>query len=51
MLLLSNPGSRRKTVYTSVGTNQVAPTILDALGIDPTLLDGVRLEGTAALPR
>jgi arylsulfatase A-like enzyme len=51
MLLLSNPSFDPHTVYTSVGTNQVAPTILDSLGLDPTKLEAVRLEGTAALPR
>jgi arylsulfatase A-like enzyme len=51
VLLVSSPTSEAKTVYTSVGTNQVAPTILQSLGIDPQLLDGVRLEGTEALPR
>jgi len=50
MLLLSNPAFRPHTVSTSVGTNQVAPTILRALGLDPRQLDGVRLEGTSALP-
>ena len=50
MLLLSNPAFRPHTVFTSVGTNQVAPTILTALGLDPRSLDGVRLEGTAVLP-
>ena len=33
-----------------VGTLQVAPTILRALGLDPAQLDGVRLEGTRELP-
>ena len=51
MLLLSNPNFEPKTVYTPVGTNQVAPTILSFLGIDPNKLEAVRLEGTAALPR
>jgi Type I phosphodiesterase / nucleotide pyrophosphatase len=50
MLLVSNPAFSPRTVYTSVGTNQVAPTILKALGLDPNFLDGVREEGTAALP-
>ena len=36
---------------TNVGTNQVAPTILNYLGLDPQSLDGVRLEGTSILPR
>ncbi len=50
MLLLSNPAFKPHTVYAEVGTLQVAPTILRALGLDPRELDGVRLEGTAALP-
>jgi hypothetical protein len=50
MLLLSNPEFKSKTVYSEVGTLQVAPTILKALGLDPRQLDGVRLEGTASLP-
>jgi hypothetical protein len=50
MLLLSNPDFHSNTVYTSVGTNQVAPTILRALGLNPSTLDGVRLEGTSVLP-
>lgn len=35
---------------TAVLTTQVATTTLAALGLDPTLLDGVRLEGTTVLP-
>jgi len=50
MLLLSYPGFTPQTVYATVGTAQVAPTVLKALHIDPTLLDAVRLEGTGALP-
>jgi len=50
ILLLSNPRFGAKTVGTAVGTAQVAPTILDALGIDPRELDAVRKEGTAVLP-
>ena len=38
------------TVNSAVLTTQVAPTILFELGLDPTQLDGVRLEGTAVLP-
>ena len=37
-------------MYSEVGTLQVAPTILKALGLDPRKLDGVRLEGTGVLP-
>ena len=50
LLLLSNPNYTAKTVVAEVGTAQVAPTILKALGIDPTLLDAVRIEGTSVLP-
>jgi Type I phosphodiesterase / nucleotide pyrophosphatase len=50
ILLLSNPGLVPHTVYTGVGTNQVAPTILRSLGLDPNKLDAVRLEGTPVLP-
>ena len=50
MLLLSNPEFVPHTVFSEVGTLQVAPTILKALGLDPRKLDGVRLEGTGVLP-
>ncbi len=50
LLVLSNPSLKPHTVFSEVGTNQVAPTILSVLGLDPTALDGVKLEGTAALP-
>jgi len=50
MLLLSNPAFTPHTVFASVVTNQVAPTILRALGLDPRQLDGVKLEGTGVLP-
>lgn len=50
MLLLSNPAYRPHTVFAEVGTIQIAPTILKALGLDPRSLDGVRLEGTGVLP-
>ena len=50
MLLLSHPSFDAKTVFNAVATTRVAPTILNALGLNPKELDGVRLEGTAALP-
>jgi arylsulfatase A-like enzyme len=50
MLLVSNPHFDHKTVHAAVGTAQVAPTILKALGIDPSELQAVRKEGTAVLP-
>ena len=50
ILLLSNPNFVPATVQAPVGTVQVAPTILQTLGIDPELLDAVRAEGTGVLP-
>jgi hypothetical protein len=50
MLLLSHPSFRGRTVYSEVGTVQIAPSILKALGLDPRALDGVRIEGTGVLP-
>jgi hypothetical protein len=38
------------TLSTVVGTAQVAPTILHALGINPNALDAVLAEGTPVLP-
>ena len=49
-LLLSNPNFKPRTVSAGVGTAQVAPTILRALGISPSALDAVRAEGTSVLP-
>jgi hypothetical protein len=50
MLLVSNPGFEPGTVTSFVETTQVAPTILQALGLDPGSLDAVRIEGTPVLP-
>ena len=50
MLLLSNPSLDPKTITSSVQTMQVAPTILKALGLSPSSLQGVQREGTQALP-
>lgn len=50
MLLLSNPSFQAKNIRESVGTAQVAPTILSELGIEPSKLDAVRVEGTSVLP-
>lgn len=49
-LLVSLPGLHKKTVTSPVGTTQVAPTIIKALGLDPTLLQAVKKEGTTVLP-
>ncbi len=51
VLLVSNPSLQPKTVRESVGTVQVAPTILKALGLDPSALEAVRKEGTQVLPK
>jgi arylsulfatase A-like enzyme len=50
VMLLSNPNFKPNTVRAAVGTAQVAPTILKALGLNPTLLDAVKAEGTPVLP-
>lgn len=50
VLLLANPSFPSRTVYAEVGTAQVAPTILQALGINTQALDAVRIEGTGVLP-
>lgn len=50
ILLVSNPKLSPKTLTTPVQTAQIAPTILDALGLNPESLQGVKLVGTQALP-
>ncbi|HWY55500.1 MAG TPA: alkaline phosphatase family protein [Terriglobales bacterium] len=50
ILLLSQPGFKANTVRAEVGTAQVAPTILHALGLDPAALTAVQAEGTSVLP-
>jgi hypothetical protein len=50
VLLVTNPAFTAQTVSAAVATTQVAPTIVQALGLDPNSLDAVKAEGTAALP-
>lgn len=50
MLLVSNPALQARTDTSFVETDQVAPTILQLLGLDPGALDAVRIEGTPVLP-
>jgi len=50
ILLLSHSSFEPRTVHAEVGTAQVAPTILKALGMNPRALDAVRIEGTGVLP-
>lgn len=49
-LIVSHPGLGRKVVKSPVETTQAAPTILEALGIDPEELLAVRKEKTTPLP-
>jgi hypothetical protein len=50
ILLVANPRFRRETVTSPVETAQIAPTILEALGLDPNQLQGVQLQHTQVLP-
>jgi len=50
-ILVDAPGVARPGVYGSwVETTQIAPTIIRLLGLDPTNLQAVRIEGTPVLP-
>jgi arylsulfatase A-like enzyme len=50
IMLVSNPSLKSKTVTSPVETAQVAPTILEALGLDPNDLQAVKAEHTQPLP-
>jgi len=49
-LIVSHPDLPAQTIKTLVLSSQVAPTILQSLGIDPKELKSVRVEGTKVLP-
>jgi hypothetical protein len=49
-LIVASAGLKQSVVSTAVTTTQIAPTILQALGLDPNELDAVRMEGTTVLP-
>ena len=49
-LLLSMPGVEARNVKTNVSNQQVAPTIIKALGFDPNHLQAVQKEGITVLP-
>ena len=49
-LIVSHPDLPAQTIRTLVLSSQVAPTILQSLGIDPKELKSVRVEGTKTLP-
>jgi hypothetical protein len=50
VLLVSHPGLKERTVSIPTATAQVAPTILELLGLTTDKLEAVKLEGTTALP-
>ncbi len=49
-MLVSAPGAQPAQVGETVFTTQIAPTILNALGINPRELQAVQIEHTQALP-
>ena len=49
-LIVSQTGLKATTMAGTVSTTQIAPTILKALGLDPTQLQAVQKEGTVVLP-
>ena len=49
-LLVAGPGMTAKVVQSLVFTTQIAPTILQALDIDPEELNSVQVEHTTPLP-
>ncbi|HWC23654.1 MAG TPA: alkaline phosphatase family protein [Flexivirga sp.] len=50
LLLISGAGARAGVESAPVETTQVAPTILELLGLNPKQLSAVRVEGTRVLP-
>lgn len=50
ILMVANPSFTAQTVSSLVATRQIAPTIVQALGLDPTTLTAVHAEGTQVLP-
>jgi hypothetical protein len=49
MLLVTNPSITPQTVSAEAQTIQVAATMVEALGLNPTALDAVKIERTSAL--
>jgi len=50
IMLVAHPQLGSKSVTAFVETTQVAPTILQALGLNPSALEAVSMEGTPVLP-
>lgn len=49
ILMVANPSFMAQTVATAATTRQVAPTMVQVLGLNPGLLDAVQQEGTQVL--
>jgi predicted AlkP superfamily pyrophosphatase or phosphodiesterase len=49
-LLVANPKLKRREFYGAVQTTQIAPTILQVLGLNPSDLRAVQVEETPTLP-
>ncbi|MGH9376119.1 MAG: alkaline phosphatase family protein, partial [Terriglobia bacterium] len=49
-ILVANPRFQPSVVRANVQNEQIAPTILKLLGLDPQALEAVRIEKTAVLP-
>ena len=49
-LLISNPAWTGSSLNCTVSTRQIAPTVLQLLGLDPNALQAVQIEGTSVLP-
>lgn len=50
LLIVSNPRYKASTFKDQVETRQIAPTIVKALGLNPTALQAVQIEHTETLP-
>src|ERR1700678_3016980 len=50
VMLVANPSFTAQTVSALAATRQIAPTIVQVLGLDPAALDAVQAEGTTVLP-
>ena len=50
MLLASNPSINGRSINAKVSTQQIAPSILSQLGLDPKSLQAVTIENVPALP-
>ncbi len=49
IMMVANPSFTAQTVASAATTRQVAPTMVQALGLNPALLDAVQQEGTQVL--